>query len=220
MGERKNFIFMSLIFTILTLIVLSNIARNESDFFLVRESTIAWGVNELNDSWHREGFQIFANKKVDRNQTYLQISQSLFFKNASSILLNLEKGKTYLVEADILNEDSDFTFGIWVIQDGKKIGYNYASKGSKSVGTKFKVESGSVEIKLGFEKRGLANVLVQNVSLKITNLTTKNFRNSQANTLYKELNLEPFDSLHYHTNVLSIVSYVNSFLISPLTKIL
>ena len=216
-------VFNSNILVLIILFISNGCQIKEMNVMSIENGSInKWDSNSLEKKWSKNGLQFNSNQIEYNEHTYYQIEQSLLFKNSLSTFLNLEQGKSYIIDADIIiNGKIDFEFGIWVLQEEKVIGYSYVNdninEASTNIGTKFISGKGPVEVRIGYNNRGLGTVLIKELTAQVTDDIAIDFSNSNVNTLYKTLNLEPFDSLHYHANILLIVEYVNSLLISPLT---
>lgn len=183
------------------------------------ESRIKWNSKEIQLNWRKNGLHLTGGEKQYDSNLYYEINQSLFFQNTLSIFLILEDGKSYIIDASInINDDLGHKFGIWVIQEGKTLGYDIAGGKASFIGTKIKSGKGLVEIRVGFKNRGFTRAMIKSISVQLTDEIASDFKMFNAQKLNLQLGLKPFDSVHYHRNILSIVTYVNALLISPLNN--
>lgn len=194
----------------------------EPTLSLEGHTNIEWNPFELETEWSISWYKSlnFSQETYD-GQPYYQIKQGLLLRNSLDATLTLERDKNYIIETNVIMvDDGDYEFGLRVNQYGKEIGYCYVKNVEKGelikFGTKFRSRDETVEIRLGFNNRGLASALVQNITIHETTDVPDVFNHSYANTLYKSLGLTEFDSLNYHKNVLLLAEYINSMLITPL----
>jgi len=129
--------------------------------------------------------------------------------------------KIYVIEGNIdAYEGEKWNVGIWI--EGKEsLGYHVLESSSFNnptlVKIKFQADQDFIDIKLGFQKFGISEAVFNNFSL----IESRDYVNSEADiaiSIKKFVQLDSFDSLHLHQNVILLTKFINSLLITPLVN--
>lgn len=129
--------------------------------------------------------------------------------------------KFYVIEGNIdTYEGEKWNVGIWI--EGKEsLGYHVLEsrsfKNPTLVKVKFHADQDFIDIKLGFQKFGMSEAVFNNFSLRESQ-DYVNLETDIANSIKKFVQLDSFDSLHLHQNVIILTEYINSLLITPLVN--
>lgn len=160
----------------------------------------------------------------DLGPSTVQIGQSLLLSSYIETSFAGHPDSCYVFNILVeFEEVSNDPFGIYLFQQDSLIAYHVlnAQKSDSLVemGFKFISADSLMDLKIGWPERGLSKAKLHSISIKKANQAALRFRHPFANYLSSRIELEPFDSLNYHANVLKISDFVNRSLILPLNRV-
>lgn len=177
-----------------------------------------WEANEL-IGWTTTNFST-TTRILELNDTSVLFKGSIGNSTISQQVA-VTPGNFYVLEGSIdLYEGKDWNVGVWI--EGKEnLGYHVLEsrsfKNPTLVKVKFQADQNFIDIKLGFQKFGMSEAVFNNFSLRESQ-DYVNLETDIANSIKKFVQLDSFDSLHLHQNVIILTEYINSLLITPLVN--
>lgn len=178
-------------------------------------------IHSLDDWIVRIPFSFSYQAKVEAKKITYRLHGSHFGKNYIYQTVQVEPGNYYLAALNLLKyKGRSKNFGLYIYEDDKEIGYHVLdvrkTESRNLLSVKFKAKSDEVTIRLGFRRIGKGEAVFIDPVLQEVGEFPEDYMSTYAKYLADKLNLNDFDSLNYHDNVLKIAKYVNSILISPI----